>query len=391
MRLIHLVSGCLSAVLGGMLIYALLHEIIIIRIPTHHTALTEKRTKKQSIVLHIWNHGIQKTEHRTVLYRNDDLENVRSIITLYWELLEEEQIIGTKPVIQAVTTDMHAKTVICSLATSPFNADASAYESWLIVEGLCATIRANTPRYQYLWLLINHETYHHAQLDLHNPWPLEGFESLLYTQKNNPQRIDQSARIVECNNPVIILDPAGDSRSIGRTIHDTFERSVTLQIAEYIRQEYTKEHDDSRLRITRSVGEVHDQHQRATFANCSRADIYIHISAYATHEEHPLCTIYTYRTHPTTDLWRREPNPMAFIPYYEAHLNHCATSERIAQRLYQKLTTIRPCPIVTTACVGFPYAPMRGITIPAVGIELGIPKQYDLKAIAALLTSIIMQ
>ncbi len=363
------------ATLGGIILYGVLNNIIIIRIPHQQQKHTLKRTTKQHIELHFWQHGIHKIEQRVVPYYTDDLENLHKSITSYWDLLAEEQIIATKPTVQAVTADIHGKTVICSLGQNPFLVKQPAYTNWLIMEGLCATIRSNAPRYSNLWILINHTPTLHQSINIHNPWPLEGFEQLIYKGDQQPTEHYQPPA-------TIIIDPAGDARTPGRTIYDSFERSITLQVAEYIRSYHTNASAHNSTKLTRTVGDIRDQYQRATFANNSDAGLYLHISAYETEEDHPQCMIYTYRTHPTTDLWKRDSHSMVFAPYSEAHLNTCTQSSSIAQQIYTNLSNMRPCPVTMVVCASFPYTPLLGITIPAVAVEIGIPKKYDLKTVA---------
>lgn len=180
----------------------------------------------------------------------------------------------------------------------------------------------------------------------------------------------------------LMLDPAGDARTPGRTINQHMERGITLQIAEAIKKEieqhissdpyeadYSQPKPWRRVVLTRVPGESIAPLHNAVFANRLDADLYISIHCFhATGSQAPV-SIYHYLANPVTDLWST-PKGLALYPYDQAHLYQVHRSKSAAEKLKgflagSKIGDVR-------GVYGFPFKPLVGIKVPAVAIEIGL-------------------
>ena len=64
-----------------------------------------------------------------------------------------------------------------------------------------------------------------------------------------------------------MLDPAGDAQNPGRTIDDNFERGITLQFAEKLKEMLQEKFPTIRVVLSRTPGESLQPLQNANFAN----------------------------------------------------------------------------------------------------------------------------
>lgn len=172
----------------------------------------------------------------------------------------------------------------------------------------------------------------------------------------------------------IMLDPAGDARTPGRTINQHVERGITLQIAEAIKKEIEFEQagrgylaNPVRVVLTRAPGEAIAPLHNAMFANRLEADLYLSIHCF--HAAAAPLTIYHYLTNPVTDLWST-PKQLALYPYDQAHLYQVHASKTNAEKLKTSLASAKGSSV--RGVFGLPFKPLVGIKVPALAIEIGL-------------------
>lgn len=169
---------------------------------------------------------------------------------------------------------------------------------------------------------------------------------------------------------ILILDPAGDAQHTGRHIDDVFERGITLQCAEKIKQELAQRAPWIKVFITRLPGDIVYELQNASFANRINADLLISINFYRTQETKP--TLYIYQFSCGNDFVQI-PHNLYFLPYHDAYLvnkkqtDHIVTlfAQELAQQLYQPLFTV-------SGPHAIPSKQLVGIIAPCMVIEAGI-------------------
>jgi N-acetylmuramoyl-L-alanine amidase len=186
----------------------------------------------------------------------------------------------------------------------------------------------------------------------------------------------------------IMIDPYGDALQTGRKLHDSFERGITLQIAEQIKE--TLEHRFSNLKvlISRSPGDAPTELQHASFANRLNVDFYLHISCYE--EQDTKSGIYVYQFSYGTNFITKIFD-YALIPYDQAHIANSAKSSDWA--ISTKNSLEHQNWWRTKGPFKIPFKPLIGIHAPAIALEIGImsntaPLEYGQKIAISLIPSI---
>ncbi len=178
----------------------------------------------------------------------------------------------------------------------------------------------------------------------------------------------------------IMLDPAGDGQHTGHEIDGTFERTITWQCAQEIKQQLIQIDPSIHVVMTRSPGDTIEPLQTANFANRMHADLFLHLSFYQEKTIPNHVAIFYYVQNPT-DHWHRY-QPLYFYPVSQAHLINLKVTEKIAHffsvTFEQKTINTAFVPLGVFA---LPYKPLFGITPPALCIQAGLVHQKDWKYI----------
>jgi N-acetylmuramoyl-L-alanine amidase len=166
----------------------------------------------------------------------------------------------------------------------------------------------------------------------------------------------------------IMLDPAGDARHAGRTIGDSFERTITLEFAYALKK--ALESCGDTVMITRNPGDVITQEQKATFANRMMPALYLSIHAY--HEPSSKPTIALFR-HSYDDSFITKSFDLGFIPTDQAHRTSSAQSAKIVSHLLDLLNQNYHQLCTRQGIFAVPFAPLTAIQCPACAVEFGLP------------------
>jgi len=166
----------------------------------------------------------------------------------------------------------------------------------------------------------------------------------------------------------LVLDPAGDMHNPGRKLSDSFERGATMQCVEALKEQLEQlfSSADLHIVITRSSGTRRTQEQKAQLSNRLNADLYLHISFFHETDVQPRLFVYQFgygNDFPTP------PNNLLFCPYDQAH---CIALERTKKTVHQFYRSLSASTYAVQPVSVVPYAPLKGITAPAVGIEIGL-------------------
>ena len=95
-------------------------------------------------------------------------------------------------------------------------------------------------------------------------------------------------------NALSFIDPSGDAKRTGRQIGDNFERGLTLQCAEKIKELVEQLAPHIKIIITRMPGDVVYDLQNASLSNRLNADLYINLNFYHCHETKPTLFLYQF-------------------------------------------------------------------------------------------------
>lgn len=172
---------------------------------------------------------------------------------------------------------------------------------------------------------------------------------------------------------LLMLDPAGDARTPGRQIDDTYERSISLQCAELLKQRIEEKYAQVRVQLTRTAGETIEPLQNANFANCAHVNCFITLNFYQDAKERPQLFLY-YFSYGNDFIIKTFD--LAFYEYDQAYLLSLATTHQWASFMRQVLEL----PQYKQCCdfkgwYKLPIKPLIGIKAPAFAFEIGIQKK----------------
>jgi len=176
----------------------------------------------------------------------------------------------------------------------------------------------------------------------------------------------------------VMLNPAGDAQSTGRTIDCTFERGITLQCAEYLKKKIESRYSHVRIVLTRIPGETLQPLQNASFANQLDIDLYVSIHFYpAQQDERPAADLYYFSLNPIAESWKVQESALSFIPSHKAHMLNFSTTKTMARSVHATLSLLHKQNCDVHEPLGIPFLPLSGIIAPALGIEMSLEKSSD--------------
>ena len=185
----------------------------------------------------------------------------------------------------------------------------------------------------------------------------------------------------------LMIDPAGDAKEPGRSIDDTFERGITLQLAEELKRAIEAENPGIRIILTKFPGEVIEPLQNASFANRLKVDLYLSFNVFEHKEKLSTLFFYQLTYNPATDLWVKKTDDLVLLPFDQAYKNSLAQTDTFIKQLYDACKKEeRSAKLNCHLPLKVPFKPLVGISAPAVGIELGIKKKDDWKEVAPYLS-----
>lgn len=169
---------------------------------------------------------------------------------------------------------------------------------------------------------------------------------------------------------IIIIDPAGDAKRTGRSIGDSFERGLTLQCAEKIKEMIEVQAPYIKVIITRMPGDIVYDLQNASLSNRLNADLFINLNFYYSQETKP--TLFLYQFSYGNDFAQCQQG-LACNTYDQAYRINKIKTDEIAALLKQTLSDQKYQSLFTVAGVySLPIKPLIGIVAPSITIEAGL-------------------
>lgn len=169
---------------------------------------------------------------------------------------------------------------------------------------------------------------------------------------------------------IVVLDPAGDAKYTGRRIGDGFERGLTLQCAEKIKEIIEERAPHIKAVITRMPGDTVYELQNASLANRIYADLFVNLNFYYTQETKP--TLFLYQFSYGNDFASCQQG-LVLHSYDQAYrINKESTDmlmqafkKELLQQQYQSLFTV-------TGVYNLPIKPLIGIITPSIALDVGL-------------------
>lgn len=359
----------------GLLSCAISQRWLIIRMPgsAYYQQTSTGSAQRKTVTLHYWHHETWHSEDTSILWHtNRTAQTINYLVSAWLCLLDEEKAMDKKVTLQSVVISPTGTQAFLSFDRYPFNPQSSTHTKLMWLEGLLKTLRSNNVGIQSIRLLVHHTPLDDDHLDGSIAWPLTGF---IEQQTKQPIKHTSSSR--RRSGPfTIMLDPAGDAKHAGRTLDDSFERGVTLQFAQAIKQHIEHGLRNVRVVLTRFPGETVEPLQNANFANRLNVDLYLSFHFYQDeHERLPRLYVYQYAQDPT-DLWPKTIDPLECIGYDQAHLSNASLTHQWGTRLVDELKKNNRA-IQVAAWHTIPFVPLKGIIAPSLGIEARLHHKND--------------
>lgn len=163
---------------------------------------------------------------------------------------------------------------------------------------------------------------------------------------------------------LVMIDPAGHAKNVGRRLVEGYERGETFKFAEKLQQELQEKYQ-VRVVLTRFAGEEIVDLQNASFANRLNVDFYISLHIYRQEQVKPKIFMYHLVYDPMVDLARRIFDPISFIPIHQAHFRSIHKTRFYVQQMKDIL--IMPYHQKRFDFYGFygiPFKPLCGVFCP---------------------------
>lgn len=175
---------------------------------------------------------------------------------------------------------------------------------------------------------------------------------------------------------IIVVDPAGDAKKTGRPIGDNFERGLTLQCAEKIKEVIEKQLPYVTIIITRLPGDVIYELQNASLANRIHAHLFVTINFYQTEETKP--TFYLYHFSNGNDFVQQSPF-LSFDNYDQAYIINKKETAFLIHLCKEKLTAQYHHLFIVAGPYGLPIKALIGTIAPSIALEIGLKNKDSLQ------------
>lgn len=173
----------------------------------------------------------------------------------------------------------------------------------------------------------------------------------------------------------LMIDPAGDAQHTGRTLDGTFERGITLQCAQALKEELEKRDRAISIILTRLPGEAVQPLQNAHFANRLAVDLYLNINFYQATSTKPHACIYAFSY--GNDFVSQTSN-LSFYTYDKAYLHNKSITRTYGQLMQNVLANeMYARQFSCTGLFFIPFRPLTGITAPALAFEASLKRKED--------------
>ena len=183
----------------------------------------------------------------------------------------------------------------------------------------------------------------------------------------------------------VMIDPAGDAQNTGRIVDDGFERNLTLQVAQEIKNYF--EYDKSiRIILSRVALESLEPLQNISFANRLNVDFYLNINICQNNPDDKVFRnfdgnkifIYYHILNPISDKWPKKFDDLSLIKIDDIYLKNVSKNIDIANSFSKSLKNFSK-KISVMSPIGVPLKELIGLKSPALSCEIIVSSKSDIK------------
>lgn len=169
----------------------------------------------------------------------------------------------------------------------------------------------------------------------------------------------------------IMLDPVGDTKRIGRALHNNFERSATFQFAQELKRQIQINYPQVTVILSKTAGQTLEKLQSASFANRLNVDLVLSFNFYKETAIKPYIFLYHFKNQNFFSSNKTEQ--IQFYPYHQAFMINFDRTKTWGTMIQQSLQHAHYKHYFTChPLLAIPFKPLAGMIPPAIGIEIGI-------------------
>ncbi len=176
---IRILIASLSAIIVGILLFALQYEYIIIRLPRRISTGTLSAYRKKNITQYYWDTDRWHHENCELVWSEQREENLLQVMNAWFHLMEEQELCAKRVIVQSIVSSPNPRMIYCSFDRIPFSKEWPIHRKWMFIEGLLKTVRELFPSVQTISFLVRHQPLMDTHFDFSRAWPIEGFLSPL--------------------------------------------------------------------------------------------------------------------------------------------------------------------------------------------------------------------
>lgn len=171
----------------------------------------------------------------------------------------------------------------------------------------------------------------------------------------------------------IMIDPAGNAKNPGRTLHKNYARSETFRCAQALKHALEERHKDLTVLLTRDIGDALVPLQIASYANRANLDLFFHIDFHTQSEAKTTLQPLYFVADPLLDFAPTPRGTAAIIPLCKAHTQSINTSKIATTTLKQRLeASPEGLMLSINTPKGLPFKPLFGIQAPSIALDIGL-------------------
>lgn len=169
----------------------------------------------------------------------------------------------------------------------------------------------------------------------------------------------------------IMLDPAGDTKHIGRALHNNFERSATFQFAQELKRQIQINYPHVTVILSKTAGQSLERLQSASFANRLDVDLVLSLNFYKETAIKPNIFLYHFKNQNFFSSFKSEE--LHFYPYHQTFMISFDRTKTWVNIIQKKLQHVNyKHYFICHPSLAIPFKPLAGMIPPAIGIEIGI-------------------
>lgn len=181
--------------------------------------------------------------------------------------------------------------------------------------------------------------------------------------------------------PIVVIDPAGSSKDLGRVLLEGYERAETLKFARVLKDKLSKKYKVYPV-VSRSASEEILSLQIPSFSNRLGASFFLRINMYREESVKPKIFFYHLMFDPLIDLAKRNFGVLSFIPLYQSHFINIGRTILLGTKMYEHLNQdFYKKYFECYELKGIPIKPLVGVFAPAVLLEIGICQENKWKSL----------